>query len=218
MLKIIGAGLGRTGTDSVQAALERLGFGPCHHMKELFVNPSSIRGWLDAATGGPADWDQLLAGYGSAVDWPSVSFWRELAAAYPQAKVLLTVRDPQRWYDSVADTLYRSRYESVVEMPPALRERFEATPELQDQLALTERLIWQGAFAGRFTDRDFAIGVYEAHVAAVRDGVPASRLLEFDVAQGWEPLCSFLDVEVPAEPFPWLNTSADYRARTGNRS
>lgn len=214
MLKVIGAGLGRTGTDSVKAALERLGFGPCHHMKDLFTNPSSIRGWLDAATGRPTDWDQLLAGYSSTLDWPSASFWRELADAYPQARVLLTVRDPQRWYDSVADTLYRSRYQSVAEMPPELRARFETTPELQDQLALTERLIWQGTFAGRFLDRDFAIGAYEKHLAAVRDAVPSSRLLEFEVAQGWEPLCAFLDVEVPDEPFPWLNTSADYRQRS----
>ncbi|WP_109505642.1 sulfotransferase family protein [Nocardioides speluncae] len=214
MVKVIGAGLGRTGTDSVKAALELLGFGPCHHMKELFANPSSIRGWLDAATGRQTDWHQLLAGYGSALDWPSASFWRELASAYPHARVLLTVRDPQRWYDSVADTLYRTRYQSTAEMPPALRARFEATPELQDQLALTERLIWQGLFAGRFSDRDFATGAYQAHLAAVRDAVPAPRLLEFEVTQGWEPLCAFLEVEVPDEPFPWLNTSADYTQRS----
>jgi hypothetical protein len=213
MLRVIGAGLGRTGTDSVKAALDLLGFGPCHHMKELFTNPSSIRGWLRAAEEGRPDWGQLLGGYQSTVDWPSVFFWRELVDAYPSAKVLLTVRDPQSWYDSVAETLYRSRYATVDAMPPEIRERFAATPALWDQPRLAERTIWQGTFRGRFTDRAYTLEVYRSHVAAVRDRVPADMILEFDVRDGWAPLCAFLGVSVPAEPFPRLNTSADYRQR-----
>jgi hypothetical protein len=188
-----------------------LGFGPCHHMRELFADPASIQGWLRAAEGKPVDWARLLDGYRSTVDWPSVSFWSELVAAYPQAKVLLTVRDPQSWYDSMANTLYPSRGEDLDAMPPAVRERFEATPELQDQPRLVELLIWQGTFAGRFAEREYAIGVYQSHNAAVRDRVPADRLLTYNVAQGWPPLCEFLGVDVPDVPFPTLNTSASYR-------
>jgi hypothetical protein len=213
VLDVIGAGFGRTGTDSLRAALDLMGYGPCHHMRELFANPASIRDWLRAAEGNPADWRRLLGDYRSTVDWPSVSFWRELVAAYPAAKVLLTVRDPQAWYDSMANTLYSSRYESTDAMPPAVRERFEAVPELQAQPRLVELLIWQGTFAGRFTDREYAIEVYHRHVAAVREHVPAERLLIFDVAQGWAPLCEFLGVDVPDTPFPRLNTSTAYRDR-----
>lgn len=212
-MKVIGAGLGRTGTDSVKAALELLGFGPCHHMKEMFANPSSIRGWLRAAQEGRPDFVQLLGGFESTVDWPSVFFWRQLVEAYPTAKVLLTVRDPQSWYNSVAETLYCSRYETIDAAPSAIREQFLATPALRDQPRLVERTIWQGTFHGRFADRAYAIDVYRAHVAAVRDRVPAGRLLEFDVADGWGPLCAFLGVGVPDESFPRLNTSAAYRQR-----
>lgn len=155
-MKVIGAGLGRTGTDSVKAALELLGFGPCHHMKEMFANPSSIRSWLRAAEEGRPDFVRLLGGFGSTVDWPSVFFWRQLVEAYPMAKVLLTVRDPQSWYNSVAETLYRSRYETIDAVSPAIREQFLARPALRDQPRLVERTIWQGTFRGRFADRAYA--------------------------------------------------------------
>ena len=213
MLEIIGAGLGRTGTDSLRAALDRLGFGPCHHMRDLFARPHTIAGWVHAAGGEPVDWGQVLGGYRSAVDWPSVTFWRELVEAYPHARVVLTVREPATWYESVTNTIYRARFRGVDDMPPALWERFRAMPEMADQLALVERLVWEGTFGGRFTDRRHAIEVYEAHIAAVRAYVPAGRLLEFEVAQGWRPLCGFLGVPVPPEGFPRLNTTAAFRAR-----
>ncbi|MEV4754699.1 sulfotransferase family protein [Micromonospora sp. NPDC049559] len=213
MLDVIGVGLGRTGTRSLKEALELLGLGPCHHMSELFTNPSSIAEWLRAAEGEPVDWERLYAGYRSTVDWPGAAFWRDLVAAYPEAKVLLTVRDPGRWYDSVAQTIHATRFADPDTMPPAVRERFDAHPELWDQPKVVETLVWQGTFGGRFTDRDHALAVYEAHRAAVRATVPAERLLEFDVAQGWEPLCAFLGVPAPDAPFPLLNTTAEFQRR-----
>ncbi|GIG91308.1 sulfotransferase family protein [Plantactinospora endophytica] len=213
MLRVIGVGFGRTGTRSTKEALELLGFGPCHHMAELFAHPETIREWLRAAQGGPVDWSTLLAGYRSTVDWPSVYFWRDLIEVYPNARVLLTVRDPQRWYDSVSSTIYQGRSVDPEAAPAGLRQAYEARPELLDQPRLTEALIWQGTFGGRFADREHALRVYADHVAEVRATVPTDRLLEFDVAQGWQPLCDFLGVDLPAEPFPLLNTSAAFRER-----
>ncbi|MGH3392951.1 MAG: sulfotransferase family protein [Actinomadura sp.] len=201
MLKIIGAGFGRTGTASTKAALETIGFGPCYHMMELFTDPSRLPGWLRATAGEPVDWAELFAGYAATVDWPGAAFWRELIEAYPEAGVLLTVRDQDRWYDSVAGTIYLARDIDESAAPPGLRE----------QLRMVDELVWQGTFGGRFEDRDHAIGVYRAHLAEVRATVPAERLLEYDVAQGWEPLCAFLGVDVPDEPFPHLNTAQSMR-------
>ncbi|MGH3389678.1 MAG: sulfotransferase family protein [Actinomadura sp.] len=198
MLKI---GFGRTGTASTKAALETLGFGPCYHMMELFTDPSRLPGWLRAVAGEPMDWAAVFAGYAATVDWPGAAFWRELVEAYPEAKVLLTVRDPDRWYDSVAGTIYRTRDMDVAAVPP----------ELHGQLRMVEELVWEGTFGGRFEDRDHAIGVYRAHIAEVRATAPAERLLEYDVTQGWEPLCAFLGAAVPDEPFPHLNTAESMR-------
>ncbi|MFK3982201.1 sulfotransferase family protein [Micromonospora sp. NPDC050397] len=213
VLEIIGAGFGRTGTMSTKEALELLGFGPCHHMTELFRQPASIAGWLRVAEGGPADWDSLYAGYRSTLDWPGAYFWRDLVATYPDARVLLTVRDPDRWYDSVASTIYRPRSSDPSTLSPAVRRATEERPELLDQPRLAEKLVWQGTFGGRFADRAHAIGVYTAHLAEVRATVPAGRLLEFDPAQGWEPLCSWLGVDPPDTPFPLLNTGESFRER-----
>src|SRR5262249_34691649 len=96
-LKVIGAGLPRTGTNSLQIALEQLGFGPCHHMYELLADPSQWPSWLRVYDGEHVDWEELYRGYNSAVDAPSAFLWRELAAAYPDAKVILTVRSPEDW-------------------------------------------------------------------------------------------------------------------------
>lgn len=218
MLKVIGVGFGRTGTTSTAEALEMLGFGPCHHMVELFARPETIPVWQRKADGEPVGWDELLGGYKSTLDWPSAYYWRELIEAYPQAKVLLTVRDADRWYDSVRNTIYHVRPTAEHEMPPDVRARFEAQPQRWGQAKLADQLVWEQTFGGRFTDREHAIGVYQAHNAEVRATVPAERLLEFDVAHGWRPLCEFLGVEAPAVPFPRLNSSEDFRSANVSRS
>lgn len=213
MLKVIGAGFGRTGTTSVKAALETLGFGPCFHMSELSVRPARVDGWLRRVTGEPVRWAALFDGYAATVDWPAAAFWRELSETYPDAKVLLTVRDPRRWYDSMAATLFRMRYADAASMPPAMRRLFESRPGVEDQLRMVEKLIWQDTFGGRFADRDHAIRVFQEHIAEVRATIAPERLLEYDVADGWDPLCAFLGTHVPAEPFPHLNTSASIQHR-----
>ncbi len=192
-IEVIGAGFGRTGTLSMKAALEQLGFGPCHHMMEVIGHPEQVPGWKAAYTGQPVDWDALLAGYRSCVDWPACSFWAELTKAYPDAPVVLTVRDAEGWYRSCDRTIFE------------VMRRFEQSGEHTGQSRLVHDLIAQATFGGRLDDAEHCIAVYEAHCEKVRSTVPAERLLVYEVGSGWEPLCDFLGVEVPDEDFPRLN-------------
>lgn len=198
-LQVIGAGLGRTGTLSLMAALERLGLGPCYHMTRIFEHVDHGPMWQQFAARERADWDSLLGDFGSAVDWPASYFWRELAAFYPQAKVILTVRDAQRWLASINNTLFRFMRASVVpDDEPAQR-----------QIVMARDIIQRRTFGDRIDDHDHVIDVYERHNRAVQAALSADRLLVYDVAQGWAPLCEFLAAPVPDEPFPRVNAQQE---------
>jgi hypothetical protein len=205
-IQVIGAGLGRTGTLSLKAALEELGFAKCYHMVEVFARPDDARTWDAAVRGEPVDWDRLFAGYRATVDVPSCLFYRELMERYPEAKVVLTVRDPERWYDSTRQTIYYARA-AFPGWAAALNPRMRAFRRMIDRL-------WDRMFRDRFEDRAFAIEVFNRHNEQVRRNVPADRLLVYEVSQGWDPLCAFLGVTVPeGKPFPHLNDTAAFRAR-----
>jgi hypothetical protein len=199
-LEIIGAGFGRTGTSSLKVALEHLGFGPAHHMFEVRDNPPQVQLWAAAARGERVDWDSIFSGYRSQVDWPGARYWRELAAHYPKAKVILTVRDPDEWFDSVEATILRLL---------AARGQIE-DPHLSSLVDMVHELIEIGEFSGRMTDREHAISVFRARIVEVQATIPTARLLTFDVSAGWEPLCAFLGCEVPAISFPRLNSSKQF--------
>lgn len=200
-LRLIGAGLGRTGTLSTKLALERLGFGPCYHMVEVFKNPAHIPLWERANDGQTADWDALFSGYASTVDWPGCKFWRELADAYPDAKVLLTVRDADAWYESASKTIFR------------MDERVVTTEVGRLQIAMAHKVV-HASFPRGLDDRAHCLDVYRRHNEAVGRAL-GDRVLTYDVAEGWGPLCAFLGVPVPDEPFPRTNSTAEFRARTG---
>lgn len=208
MLQVVGAGFGRTGTLSLKSALEILGYGPCYHMENVFARPWHARAWRLAYQGRFSSWERLLNGYGSIVDWPGCSFYIELIERWPEAKVILTVRDPQPWYESVAATIY-----PVMRRFP-LNRVGQSLPVVGEIARMLESIIWRGTFDGRFTDRRHAIEVYNCHNRKVINTIPSDQLLVFDVASGWEPLCAFLGAVVPAGlPFPHANDRGAYWQR-----
>ena len=200
-LKVIGAGLGRTGTNSLKLAIERLLGGPCYHMFEVVSNPHHVPMWHAATREEMPDWSVLFDGFQAAVDWPVAAFWRELMTAFPDAIVLLSVRDTESWWTSAHDTIFRF-FSNTADAPGA-------TPELRAML--------QDLFRTRFTleveNKAACIALFEAHNAEVRRSVPASRLVEWRPGDGWAPLCRALGLPVPAEPFPHVNTTEEIRAR-----
>jgi Sulfotransferase domain len=215
-MKVIGVGVGRTGTLSLKAALERLGFGPCFHMRNVLDHRERLPLWEAAAAGSTVDWDAVFAGYESSVDWPGAAFWRELTTYYPDAKVILTVRDPERWYDSVRDTIYQL-FGGGTESPLA-DEALRKIPGIATMHAFNRKLVWDGPFLeGRFDDRDWATRAFLRHNAAVREEIPPERLLVFEVSEGWRPLCDFLGTDVPGEAFPRLNDPAAFWGRVRDR-
>ena len=197
-LQIIGAGFGRTGTLSLKAALEELGFGPCYHMMELFQKPGATEQWAAIASGVAIDWDTVFEGYQATVDWPACAKYKELMQAYPEAKVLLSIRDPEKWYESVASTIYQTSHRD----PTSLHAR------------MVDTIIWQGTFDGRFEEKDYALAVSKRHIEEVKRLVPPEKLLVYDVKEGWPPLCAFLEIAVPPEkPFPHLNDRESFLNR-----
>lgn len=197
-LRLVGAGLGRTGTLSLKIALEKLLGAPCYHMAEVFGRPEHVPLWHGAARGKMPDWRALFAGYAAGVDWPGASFWPELSAAFPDAVVLLSVReDADAWWRSASGTIFPSSRSMDPEAP--WRKMVEA--------------IFETRFTAALDDRDACIAAYEAHNARVRRLVPPERLVEWTPRDGWAPLCRALDVAVPDEPFPRANTTEEFLAR-----
>ena len=214
-MKVIGAGFGRTGTTSLKAALEALGFGPAYRMTEVFTHPWHARFWEAARRGERVDWEGFFSGYGVAVDWPACAFYEELMEAFPGAPVILTIRDPGRWYESTRDTIYGIRQISAGPAPVRLAFALAGVfaPGVAGIARLADEIVWRGTFDGRFGDRRHAIETFRRHNEEVRRRVPPERLLVYDVEEGWPPLCDFLGVEVPDEPFPHLNDTREMRRR-----
>ncbi len=206
-LKVIGAGFGRTGTLSLKAALEQLGVGPCYHMMEVFGNPGHVEGWLALAKGETNDWRPMLQNFHSVVDWPTTFVWRELADAFPAAKVILTERDPKVWYKSASSTIFRHMGN--------LRADLDPMRHMQGEMAT--RLVKERTFGGDLGEEN-AIAVYKRHNEEVKRTIPKDRLLVYSGEQGWGPLCEFLGVSVPATPYPKTNTTEEFQARTAQRA
>ncbi|MFI9808920.1 sulfotransferase family protein [Streptomyces sp. NPDC052301] len=207
MLKLINAGLGRTGTTSLQVALDRLGLGPCFHMFDIVGDERRLEQWEKIVCAGEQpDWAAMFDGYTSAVDGPCAVYYEQISKAFPEARVILTVRDAERWYRSTYDTLYQFALRSK-EHPPQPGSR-------QDRLfRVVNAMVWDGLFEGRFSDQEHAVAAYHRHNEEVVRALGADKVLVYDVKQGWEPLCAFLGVEVPDEPFPHANDSEAMRRR-----
>jgi hypothetical protein len=210
MLKVIGAGFGRTGTNSLQVALQELGFDKCHHMRELMENPDQMVYWQEALDTGSTDWDALFTGYQAAVGFPAVHFYKILMEAYPDAKIILTTRDPERWYDSVKNSIYK--FSGTLPLPSILRFIIPPFGRIYPLLRFIQQVIWQGFFEGHFEDKDLAITKFKQRNESVMATVPTDRLLVYEVKQGWKPLCDFLNVTLPDTPFPHANSREDFEA------
>jgi predicted naringenin-chalcone synthase len=208
-LKVIGAGFGRTGTMSLKVALEELGAGPCLHSMESLRGAQTSSGashWEQVANGQPIDWRKTFDGWGSTVDWLGARFYLEMLEAFPEAKVILSVRDPEAWYESCHASLHATR---------GMRSAPDGASDSSPMLKAVETAIWEDLFDGRFAERDYALEVFERHRLQVVGTVPPERLLIYDIREGWEPLCEFLSVPVPSTPFPHLNGREAFRSRFG---
>jgi len=205
-LRVVGAGLGRTGTMSLQAALQQLLGGRCYHMGETFGRPDDIPVWQAAIDGDLPDWSVFLADYVATVDWPACAFWRELADASPDAIVLLSSRaSADAWWKSAHDTIFQ------ISSRPA---RPDDPDFVAAQLAMAIAML-TNTFTPDWMDETSAKRAYEEHNAAVRAAIDPARLVDWQPGDGWEPICAALSVPVPDEPFPHANTTADFRAMVG---
>jgi hypothetical protein len=200
---------------SLKLALEQLGFGPCYHMTEVMTHPEHDTMWLALAKGEASDWRPILEGFDATVDWPSTYFWRRLAADNPDAKIILTRRDPEAWYGSAAATIFGRMLEFE-----ALRARDGAAEAIDSarrrHMEMVNAIIVEDTFGGSL-DKENAIRVFTAHNDAVRREVPPERLLDYETGQGWEPLCRFLGVAVPEAPYPRVNTTDDFATQFPKR-
>ena len=183
-LAVIGSGFGRTGTKSLKEALKTIGFAPCHHMHEIVEHPEQVAHWQAIAAGTPVDWNDVFSGYRSQVDWPGAHVWRELSVAFPEAKVVHTQRDPEVWWNSYSKTIGMliSKY-SQLPLPPHISAILDAWT----------KMVGDTVFSGKPADQETCIAVFKRNNQLVRDTIPAGRLLVFDVAEGWEPLCRFFE-------------------------
>jgi len=203
-LEVIGAGFGRTGTASLREALEHLGFVKCHHMFSLREQRGLVRAWHDVALRNARNWDEIFQGFRATVDWPSTAYYKELMEYYPDAKVILTVRDPDSWYSSTSETIY-ALYASI----PGWLKRL---PPVATGFAMIRTTIWQGQLHGRFEDPEAARKIFLKHMEDVKANVPSHRLLVYHVQEGWGPLCEFLSVPEPKnKPFPHVNERAEMK-------
>jgi hypothetical protein len=205
-LQIIGPGFGRTGTRSLKAALELLGFDPCHHMQTLFADPAQLAFWKTLAAGGTVNWHEVFADFRSQIDWPGAHVWRDLLQAFPEALVVFSTRPAEAWWNSYARTVGKLRrlYPSLP-VPTNVAETLDTMKQVMIRRGIDPEM----------RDRDAAIAAFHRQLVEVRAAVPRERLLVFTVGDGWAPLCDFLGVPVPSTPFPRLNDGGDFWSRFG---
>ncbi len=201
-LQVIGAGLGRTGTTSLKRALEHLLGGPCYHMLEVRERPDDADAWGAAYEGRPPEWGRFFDGYRATVDWPAAPFWSEISTAFPDALILLSVRDPDAWWTSASNTIF-----------PALATYF--APDAPDDGWTRMGRGMMSSFTPGWQDEPSAKAAYLAHNQSVREAAAGGRLLEWHPGDGWDPICAALGYDVPDLPFPHTNTTAQARAELG---
>ena len=211
-MKLIGAGLPRTGTLSQKIALEMLGLAPCYHMVNVLTDLPQTERWRQALNGDVA-LTEIFQGFEATVDWPGAFFYRDLLDLYPDAKVLLSVRSGESWARSMHDTIW-----GVIYGDRLLRHLSDAwrvvDPDWDGYLNLMAEM-WRrsGLIEDARTTGEEMAAAMERYAQEVQDTVPAERLLVWSVVDGWEPLCEFLELPVPEAEFPRVNDSAQFGDR-----
>ena len=216
-IQVIGAGMGRTGTMSLKHALEILGFVKCHHMIEVLQNPSNLPYWNEMHEKRSTDYEAVFNGYTAAVDFPGAIYYKELMVQYPDAKVVLGVRDAEKWYQSCLDTIYQVPKGAE---RAGMEEAAKTDLQVKNVLGVFDyatNAIWNGIFKGRFEDKEFAIQTFNEWTEEVIRSVPAEKLLVFEAKEGWEPLCNFLGKPIPDVPYPRVNDTAEFQAKKNNK-
>ncbi len=217
-IKIIGAGFPRTGTNTLKVSLEQLGFTKTYHMKELLVHPHELQFWQTLRETGTTDWDALYNGYQATVDFPCYPWYKEHMKQYPDAKVILSTRPFEKWYDSVYSTIWQAQMPPSEEQKKEMGEKLAANPGLAASMKCVKfagEVIMNDHFQGKFLDKELAEKIFNKHHEDVKAYVPADKLLVFDVSEGWQPLCEFLGVPQPEEPIPHLNKKENFKEMLG---
>jgi hypothetical protein len=218
-LQIIGTGVGRTGTHSLKLALEQLGFGKCYHMVELFQYPENLTYFEKAERGEEVDWDKLFTGYNSAVDYPVSRYYKQIIAKYPGAKIIHTVRDPESWYQSAMETIFWASKPSIGRMLSLMvKMPFSSTIRKRLPVFKYNGNLVDNVFGKDLKNKEAVIKKYNEINAETLNFIPKDRSLVYDVKTGWEPLCAFLNVPVPATPFPRSNIRDDFKIRVAEIS
>lgn len=215
--RVLATGLPRTGTSSLKAALQQLGFGPCQHMEDLFNNPHLIDLWIQLFETGNTDFSALLDGYQSTTDFPGCLHYQKILEVHPTTKIILNQRDPEEWYESILKTIYVV-VPRTDEQKAALNEKAKHSPKFAGMakgLKFVDDYLLTGCLGGTILDKEETIKRYRAHEAAVKAFVPSGQLLELPLGAGWEPLCDFLQVPVPQEEYPYKNKRNDFLQQLG---
>lgn len=212
-IQVIGAGMARTGTMSLKFALEELGYNKCHHMMEVMKDSANLVYWNEMHNKRTTDFEAMLKGYQAIVDFPGSLYYKELIQQYPDAKVILSVRDAEKWYLSCRNTIYQvpKGFEKfTLQIKGLFNPRIKNVLDVYD---FATRAIWQNLFKNNFDDKDFAIKIYNDWTDEVKKTVPQQNLLIFEAKDGWEPLCKFLNKPIPTTAYPKLNDTAQFQQK-----
>jgi len=216
-IQVIGAGMARTGTLSLKLALEQLGYIKCHHMMEVMQSPANLVYWNEMEANRTTDFDAMLKGYQAIVDFPGSLYFKELFQQYPDAKVVLSVRDAEKWYESVHNTIFQVP-KGLEKLKMQIKGLFD--PKVKNVLNVYDfagRAIWGNLFKNNFEDKDFAIRTFNEWIQDIKNTVPAEQLLIFEAKDGWKPLCTFLNKPIPTTPYPKVNDTKEFLARKKNK-
>lgn len=217
-IKVIGAGFPRTGTSSLKVALQTLGFDECYHMKNLLIDPYKLPLWNELESTGKTDYDKLFDGFQAIVDIPGYLYYKQLMEQYPEAKVILSTRPFEKWYPSINSTLVKAVYPSIGLKLKIIRKALGRPAVFQSKkcVDMVKRTFFENHFEKKFSDKQKAESIFNEHIESVKAHVPKENLLIYQPGDGWEPLCDFLNIAVPAEPYPHLNKRENFQDMMGH--